>query len=268
MQGIGGSHQTARTVIAHWSVAGCSSAAAVEPQQSEGINNMLGPTTILVIIIAVAVALVGLLVIRPSITVTRGGKVLAFVSIFIFPALAGSFGFSEHMERAKGTEFCTSCHVMQDYGRSLRVDDPSYLPAAHFQNNRVPRDQACYTCHTDYAMFGGIRSKIRGARHIYAQYIGKVPEKVELYNGYNNRECLHCHEGARSFEEGATHLAEEGRLDQIKSNQLSCLTSGCHDTAHNVKNLGTVTFWSADKKKGDAEHVNADQPKGVKEEQR
>ncbi len=59
------------------------------------------------------------------------------------------------MEHATSTKFCLSCHVMEDFGRSLYVDDPSYIPAMHFQNNRVPRDHACYTCHTDYTMFGG-----------------------------------------------------------------------------------------------------------------
>ena len=164
-------------------------------------------------------------------------------------------GVSEHIERSKNTEFCTSCHVMQDYGKSLRIDDPSFLPAAHFQNNRVPRDAACYTCHTDYAMYGDFRAKLRGLRHLYVQYLGKVPDKIELYDPYNNRECLHCHLGARSFEEGATHNVEVGRLDLIKANKLSCLSTGCHEATHNVKNLGSLTFWSTDSKgkTGDAE---------------
>ena len=204
---------------------------------------MLTPTSMLIVIIVVAAALVSVMVFKPSITITRGGKILAFVSIFIFPALSGSMGFKEHMERSKRTEFCTSCHVMQDYGKSLLIDDPAPVPAAHFQNNRVPRDQACYTCHTDYAMFGGVKAKLRGLNHVYVQYFGKIPDKIELYTPYNNRECLHCHGGARNFEEGATHTLEEGRLELIKSGQLSCLTSECHATGHDVKDLGSKTFW-------------------------
>ena len=205
---------------------------------------MLSPTTVLISIVVIAVVLAGILVLRPSITLSRAGKILAFVSIFIFPALAGSMGVSEHVERSKTTAFCTSCHVMQDYGKSLRVDDASYLPAAHFQNNRVPRDQACYTCHTDYTLYGGFKSKLRGLRHLQVQYFGKIPEKIQLYNAYNNRECLHCHSGARTFEEGATHNLEDGRLELIKSNQLSCLSTGCHEVAHNVGGLKDVKFWS------------------------
>jgi cytochrome c-type protein NapC len=204
----------------------------------------MSATTLLIAIIVVAALLCALFVFRPSISISRAGKILAFVAMFIFPLLAGSRGLSEHMERSKSTEFCTSCHVMQNYGTSLRIDDPSYMPASHFQNNRVPKDQACYTCHTNYAIFGDFKSKMRGLRHLYAQYIGTVPQKPELYEPYNNRECLHCHSGARTFEEGATHNEEEGRLDLIKSNQLSCSSSGCHEFVHGVKELPELKLWT------------------------
>ena len=205
---------------------------------------MLGSTTLLIAIIVIAVGLISVMIFMPSITVTRGGKILAFVSIFILPALSGSMGLNEHVERSKKTEFCTSCHVMQDYGKSLMIDDPSHMPAAHFQNNRVPTDRACYTCHTDYTMFGGAKAKLRGLKHVYVQYFGKVPDKIELYTPYNNRECLHCHGGARNFEEGVTHTLEDGRLESIKSGQLSCTSTGCHDAGHAVKDLGNKTFWT------------------------
>src|SRR5262245_45226357 len=204
----------------------------------------MNATTLLIAVIVVAVVLAALIVFRPSLSASRGGKILAFVAIFVLPLLAGTRGLSEHMERSKKTQFCTSCHVMQNYGTSLLIDDVSYLPASHFQNNRVPRDQACYTCHTDYAQFGNFKAKMRGLRHIYAQYIGGVPEKIELFTPYNNRECLHCHGGARTFEEGATHNAEEGRIDLIKSNKLSCNTSGCHEFVHGVKDLPTLKLWT------------------------
>ena len=31
----------------------------------------------------------------------------------------------------------------------------------HFQNKRIPADHACYTCHSDYTMFGDVDDKIR-----------------------------------------------------------------------------------------------------------
>jgi hypothetical protein len=32
-------------------------------------------------------------------------------------------------------------------------------------------------------------------------------------------------------------------MDQLKSNQLSCITSGCHDTVHNVDSLNKFKQW-------------------------
>jgi cytochrome c-type protein NapC len=173
---------------------------------------MTGNTTILVAVILFSIVLIALLVLRPSITATRAGKILAFVALLVFPLLAGGMGVNQHMERSKSTNFCLSCHVMEDYGKSLHVDDRSFIPATHFQYNLVPRDKACYTCHTDYTMYGDINSKLRGLKHVYAYYIGKPSQPIKLYQPYNNRECLHCHLGARSFEESEAHTKDPPRL--------------------------------------------------------
>ena len=201
------------------------------------------PTFLILAVLVMSIALAALIALRPGLTIARGGKILAFLAFFIFPVFAGLLGLENHMERAKQTSFCLSCHIMGHYGQSLYVDDASYIPAAHFQNGRVPRDQACYTCHTDYSMFGGFKAKFGGLHHIYAQYVTGAKEPLKLYRPYNNRECLHCHEGSRSFEQGVMHTAEPQTMADIKSNKLSCLTSGCHDTIHNVKELDRVKYW-------------------------
>jgi len=199
------------------------------------------PTVVVILVLMIALVIVCLLVARPAITAGRGGKILAFLGLFIFPVLAGTLGFENHYERSKQTQFCLSCHIMEPYGKSLYVDDAAYVPAAHFQNNRVPRDQACYTCHTDYTLYtGGIKAKIHGVRHLYVQYLGKPQYPVKLYRPFNNRQCLHCHAGARSFEQGTTHSAI---MDDIKSNQMSCVSSGCHDMVHNVAQLDHLKYW-------------------------
>jgi cytochrome c-type protein NapC len=200
-------------------------------------------TTILIAVILFSMALISLLVLRPSITATRAGKILAFVALLVFPVFAGGMGVNQHIERSKSTNFCLSCHVMEDYGKSLHVDDRSYIPATHFQYNLVQRDKACFTCHTDYTMYGDINSKLRGLKHVYAYYIGKPSQPIKLYQPYNNRECLHCHLGARSFEESEAHTKEPQRLSQIKANQLSCSTTECHNIVHNVNQLKDATFW-------------------------
>jgi cytochrome c-type protein NapC len=141
---------------------------------------MMNSMILEVLFISVAVVLAILVATRADLTRVRGGKILAFVTLFVLPVVAVGMGYSEHMERATSTQFCLSCHVMNDFGRSLHVDDPSYIPARHFQNNLVPRDHACYTCHTDYTMFGTIHAKFRGLRHIYVQYFGKVPPPADI----------------------------------------------------------------------------------------
>jgi cytochrome c-type protein NapC len=201
------------------------------------------PIALLLTLLGITVVLIAILVVAPGITAGRAGKILAFLALFVFPIMVGVFGAAEHMERSKQTSFCLSCHIMEPYGRSIYVDDPTYLPAAHFQNSRVPRDEACYTCHTDYVLYGGIRAKLRGLHHVWAQYVTGPKQPLHLYNPYNNRECLHCHEGARSFEQGTTHNADPEIMQQIRENKMSCLTSGCHDIAHNVAGLEKAKFW-------------------------
>jgi nitrate/TMAO reductase-like tetraheme cytochrome c subunit len=202
-------------------------------------------TTLIIALVSLSIALIALLVVRPGITATSGGKVMAFLALLILPILCATMGISSELDRSKTTNFCLSCHIMEPYGRSLRVDDPSYLAAAHFQNHRVPADEACYTCHTNYAMFGSFKAKMAGLRHVYVYYLTKpsAPENIKLHEPFNNRECLHCHLGARSFEQGAVHNADPDLLPAIKANKTSCISSGCHEVVHNVGSLSKAKMW-------------------------
>jgi cytochrome c-type protein NapC len=204
-------------------------------------------TALIPILFTMIVAVLGLLIaIRPEFTVARGGKIFAFVALCILPVLSVWAGFNAQIERSTSTQFCLSCHVMANFGKSLYVDDKSYIPAAHFQNNFVPRDHACFTCHTDYTMFGDYKAKWRGVHHVLVEYFGTIPkpEDIKLYTPYNNRECLHCHAGARAYEEASPHHKTPDMLAKVASNQLSCLSSGCHEFVHDVGDLGSATFWT------------------------
>lgn len=202
-------------------------------------------TWIVVTISGLAIILALFSGVRAKLVQSNEGKVMAFLGLLVLPTVSVWFGFEEQMTRAESTQFCLSCHIMHDFGQSLLVDDPSYIPAHHYQNNLVPRDHACYTCHTDYAMFGTAIAKMRGMQHLMVQYFGTIPkpEDVKLYQPYNNRECLHCHLGSRKFEEEPKHSKLPNMLADIKSNHLSCTSSKCHDTTHDVGTLKDVTFW-------------------------
>jgi cytochrome c-type protein NapC len=129
---------------------------------------------------------------------------------------------------------------MIPYGQSLYVDDPKHIPAQHFQNHRVPPDKACYSCHTDYTIYGPLKDKVQGLKRIYMQYVSTPPNPITIPGGFKNAQCLHCHLGARSFQENQVHAA---LMDSMTSNQMSCLTAGCHDTVHDVANLSRQNFW-------------------------
>jgi cytochrome c-type protein NapC len=195
-------------------------------------------TQALVLLILLTVFLVGLLIRRPSLTAVQGGKILAFFAFFMLPIAVLFLGGSIHLDYAKSTQFCLSCHPMAPYGKSLRIDDPEYLPAQHYQNNRIPKKQACFTCHTDYTMFGDVNAKLRGLKHLYIYFFEPIPQKISLYQPFNNRECLHCHANARSFEETSPH---EDIREQLATNDMSCLT--CHNKIHDADNIDNVKLW-------------------------
>jgi cytochrome c-type protein NapC len=197
---------------------------------------------ILICQIALSVVLAAIFLIRPSLTSAAGWKIVAFIGLCVLPALCIVGGMNAHVQRSEQTRFCVSCHVMIPYGQSLYVDDASHIPAQHFQNHRVPADMACYSCHADYGIYGPLKDKLQGLKRIYIQYVSTAPDpaSIRIPGGFQNAQCLHCHLGARNFEENPVHSA---MLDSLKSNQTSCLTSGCHDTAHDVANLSHLKFW-------------------------
>ena len=201
---------------------------------------MFGPTGILIALIALTVVLAFFFLIRPAVTASPREKILAFIALFILPVLCVGGGMHMHMQRSEQTRFCISCHAMAPYGRSLYVDNPNYIPATHFQNHRIPVETACYACHADYTIYGPLKDKLQGLTRIYMQYVSTPPTTIQLRKGYSNLQCLHCHAGARNFEANPVH---QGIMDSLKSNQISCISSGCHDTVHNVAELSRMKFW-------------------------
>lgn len=193
----------------------------------------------LAVLFGLAILLAALILIRPA----HASKTLAFTGLFVLPVTASVFGVDRHIENSKQTSFCTSCHVMQKHGRSLLVDDATLLAASHFQGGRIPREQACFSCHTTYTMYGGLQAKLRGVKHVLVNYFGKIPDKLALYEPYNNRECLHCHEGARRYLKGETHSAEPGRMEKMRRNELSCVSKDCHDTVHLTSEVDSIPLW-------------------------
>ena len=187
---------------------------------------------------AAALALIAVVVRRPEAAATLGGRIAAFAALFALPGLVLLGGAVRHYEQAKTTTFCLSCHRMEPWRESLHIDDPRFLPAAHYQNRRVPVDRACYTCHTNYTMFGGVDDKLRGVRHVWHTAWGTVSDPVELYEPFENDACLACHQGGRSYEEQAAHARF---LANLREGTRSCVM--CHNLVHEVAQLDRFPRW-------------------------
>ena len=199
---------------------------------------MFGLTGVLITLVVLTVLLAGVFLVRPSFTTEATGKILAFLGLCALPTLCISAGMSFHMQRSQQTAYCVSCHSMETHGQSLYVLNASYIPAQHFQNHLVPPNQACYTCHTDYTMYGPLKDKLKGLHYLYMEYVSTPPKIIHLDGTYSNMQCLHCHAGMRSFDENPTHTAIMGSL---KTNQISCIS--CHNTIHNASEVGHLKMW-------------------------
>jgi len=200
---------------------------------------MFGSTGILIALLVVTIALAAMFLVRSSITQGATGKILAFVGLCALPALCIGTGMSFQNQRSKQTRFCISCH--KRHGESLYFLNPNYIPAHHFQDHLVPPDRACYSCHTDYAIYGPLKDKLRGLWNFYMQYMSTSPKTNPMPGGYSNLLCLQCHASTRDFEE---HLSRMPPLASLESNQVSCISSGCHDLIHNVSEVDHKKMWT------------------------
>lgn len=170
----------------------------------------------------------------------RWGRLVLLAGLVVLPLVVSAANLSHGFSESSRTRFCVSCHEMQRYGRSLFADNRGALSAVHYQNRLVDRDHTCYTCHADYALFGDVRAKLNGLRHVWVHYFGKIPEKISLYQPYPNGNCLHCHDDARSFQESPAHQPVAGSLH---AGTTSCLE--CHNVAHDLSGVEAYRFWQA-----------------------
>jgi cytochrome c-type protein NapC len=189
------------------------------------------------LVIAIIVVALGLFGFR-QLARTVWGRVALLVAAALLPVSVSLAGLRGGVAESSRTRFCLGCHEMQNHGRSLFVDNPRALAAVHYQNRLIDRDTACFSCHTDYAMFGDVKAKLNGLRHVSVHYLGTVPDKFALYQPYPNHNCLHCHEDGRRFIEAVPHQAVMAKLE---SGETSCLT--CHNVAHDLEKVKGGMLW-------------------------
>jgi cytochrome c-type protein NapC len=198
---------------------------------------------VILIIVVIAVLLLVAFIAHAAghLTTHRMGRLVLLAGLALLPLVVTGAGVATGMSQSSHTSFCMSCHEMEPYGRSLFVDNPNSLAAIHYQKRLINRDSTCYSCHTDYALFGNAKAKLNGLRHVWVHYFGMVPARPKLYQPYPNYNCLHCHDDARAYLEKGPHLALRAEL---QSGSRSCLT--CHAVAHDLDGVKAENFWRQD----------------------
>jgi cytochrome c-type protein NapC len=193
----------------------------------------------LILIVSSVVVLVACIAYAAGhLTSHRLGRLVLLGGLALVPLVVTGGGVAAGMHESSRTQFCMSCHEMEPYGKSLFVDNPSSLAAVHYQKRLINRDSTCYSCHTDYALFGNSKAKLNGLRHVWVHYFGTVPAKPKLYQPYPNYNCLHCHDDSRAYLEKGPHQQHRAEL---QAGTRSCLS--CHAVAHDLEGVQAGHFW-------------------------
>jgi cytochrome c nitrite reductase small subunit len=156
--------------------------------------------------------------------VARG---LLFVALGVLPLMVVFFGYSYGLEAAKSVNTCGACHVMRPWVEDLRNPASTTLAATHFKNRFILENQ-CYTCHSDYGMFGTVEAKWEGLGHAVRNLTGAYRRPITIVHPYPNSRCLACHGQSQRFLKSTGHPKEV--LPHLMAGTLSCLD--CHGPAH------------------------------------
>jgi cytochrome c nitrite reductase small subunit len=152
----------------------------------------------------------------------------------LLPVAAYGLGALFVMERSKRTEFCGSCHIMTPIEHSLKANDGS-LASIHYGRGLVPYDQACYTCHSGYGIWGTMDAKMAGLSHMIRTLTGRYELPLTMRGPFDIDSCLNCHAHAPSFRNVEAH--QDADLQKaLLAREMSC-TGVCHPEAHPVSAL-------------------------------
>ena len=158
---------------------------------------------------------------------TPGTKQTLFFAVAVLPLAIVFFGYSYGLEASKSVEACGSCHTMTPYVNDLRDPKSENLAAVHFKNRYI-QENHCYTCHTDYGMFGTVKAKWEGLGHTVRYTTGAYTLPLKIAHPYPNWRCLNCHGASQKFLDPEKHPKED--LADMFSGKTSCLD--CHGPPH------------------------------------
>lgn len=153
---------------------------------------------------------------------------MLLVGFVILAPLAYLLNAGLAISGAKSVAFCGSCHVMHGYVQDLQNPDSEHLAAQHFQYRWI-NDHQCYTCHSDYGLFGDVGAKLAGLRHVWFYTVGGYELPLKIRGTYDNQRCLVCHGPVKSYQEIGEH---EKNAAPIADSAMSCIGGACHVGPH------------------------------------
>ncbi|HKF43427.1 MAG TPA: NapC/NirT family cytochrome c [Thermoanaerobaculia bacterium] len=158
---------------------------------------------------------------------TSAGKQLMFLSVGVVPLALVFFAYSYAIPASEKVEACGACHVMDHWVGDLQNPKSDTLAAVHFKNRYI-QENHCYTCHSDYGMFGTISAKMEGLGHILHNTTGHYEKPIKIARPYPNLRCLSCHGASQKFLDPAKHPKED--MADLISGKNACID--CHGPAH------------------------------------
>ena len=184
--------------------------------------------------VAAALVLLWFLLWRPKLT--RVTKVALLFGIGVLPIGTATTGNYVGFEATKARSFCGSCHVMTPYSNDSG-DPKSTTLAARHARNAMFGEENCYACHADYGMFGTIKTKMGGMRHVWlytteyhSMSLEEARQKIHILKPFQNSTCMHCHSTKNP---GFNAVPDHGSiLPRIRNGTVSCASAGCHGPAH------------------------------------
>ena len=151
------------------------------------------------------------------------------VAAVVLPIAAYGLASLHMLESSKQVTFCGSCHVMTPILNSLQSNDGS-LASIHYARGLVPHDQACFTCHSGYGIWGGVDAKMAGVMHMVRTATGWYTLPIALHGHFDINSCLGCHASAPSFRAVEAHQ-DPDLQKQLLAHEIGC-TGICHPAAH------------------------------------
>lgn len=153
-------------------------------------------------------------------------KWLLFFGLCVLPLPVMLLSNGVGLEQSKDVSFCESCHVMDPFLNDMKDRESDTLASQHY-NNRFIQHGQCWTCHSDYGIFGTAEAKVGGLIDVYMYLTRSYELPITLRHDYNFTICLNCHAQSALFQEEESH---EGIVEEVLGGGMVC--TDCHELAH------------------------------------